>query len=297
MGNCLGFGPGGIIGGSCASVFQSVCYGGYTPAGGVFAFCQSQGARGCGVLSGWSSLLTFLTGGLLLGLGVTIGFYPDNIGITNDRDITKFAEDATDLDILPLYKYMITVGVFMLASTLLYFCCVKFFSAISLILTMVFLGLTANSIGDMNQYKILPPSATQTHQLNVLGSLDGLYIGDNPYPRRVKIFHSIWALWRFSSEYDWCWTRVWRTWWRSTSTATWWWTRSRLSWSAAGSSTLLTGRVLAMEQSPPPAVSLVSVGRDRRHSQLAVSTRWSWRCSKYISGLQSVWWQLYVLDW
>merc|ERR1711874_539944 len=60
---------------------------------------------------------------------------------------------------------------------------VKFFSGISLILTMVFLGLTANSIGDMNQYKILPPSATQDHQLNVMGSFDGLYIGDNPYPR------------------------------------------------------------------------------------------------------------------
>ena len=57
MGNCLGFGPGGIIGGSCASVYQSVCYGGYTPAGGLFAFCQSQGARGCGVLSGSRSSL------------------------------------------------------------------------------------------------------------------------------------------------------------------------------------------------------------------------------------------------
>ncbi|KAL5637547.1 hypothetical protein ACGC1H_004088 [Rhizoctonia solani] len=41
-----GFGPAGVIGGSLAAWFQSVVYGAFTPAGGVFAVMTSVGMLG-----------------------------------------------------------------------------------------------------------------------------------------------------------------------------------------------------------------------------------------------------------
>merc|ERR1712156_675179 len=110
MGNCLGFGKHGVEANTWASNYQSLHYGGQTPAGGWFAACQSAGAKGGG---GRCSLYfaSIFIGGLLLCLGVIIGFYPDVIGIIHDGDITKFAVDATDYHILPLSNYMIAVGV------------------------------------------------------------------------------------------------------------------------------------------------------------------------------------------
>ncbi|KAK0504345.1 hypothetical protein EDD18DRAFT_1099542 [Armillaria luteobubalina] len=40
----IGFGVSGIVGGSPAALYQSLCYGGHTPAASVFAFLQSTGA-------------------------------------------------------------------------------------------------------------------------------------------------------------------------------------------------------------------------------------------------------------
>ncbi|KAJ1300661.1 hypothetical protein OPQ81_002309 [Rhizoctonia solani] len=42
----LGFGPAGVIGGSLAAWFQSVVYGAFTPAGGLFAVMTSVGMMG-----------------------------------------------------------------------------------------------------------------------------------------------------------------------------------------------------------------------------------------------------------
>ncbi|KAF7198387.1 hypothetical protein HII31_00126 [Pseudocercospora fuligena] len=42
----LGFGPGGIIAGSAAAAFQSWAYGGFTPAGGIFATLTSLAMLG-----------------------------------------------------------------------------------------------------------------------------------------------------------------------------------------------------------------------------------------------------------
>ncbi|KAH8700431.1 hypothetical protein BGW36DRAFT_374121 [Talaromyces proteolyticus] len=42
----LGFGPGGIIAGSIAAGFQSFMYGGFTPAGGIFATLTSMAMLG-----------------------------------------------------------------------------------------------------------------------------------------------------------------------------------------------------------------------------------------------------------
>ncbi|XPS75412.1 hypothetical protein M3J09_007499 [Ascochyta lentis] len=43
---CLGFGPKGIIPGSLAGAFQALMYGGFTPAGGVFATLTSMAMLG-----------------------------------------------------------------------------------------------------------------------------------------------------------------------------------------------------------------------------------------------------------
>ena len=162
MGNCLGFGKQGVEANTWASNYQSLHYGGLTPAGGWFAGCQSAGAKGgggcCCIFIHFASIFI---GGLLLCLGVIIGFYPDLIGTIRDGDILKFAVDATDYHILPLSNYMIATGVFLLASVifrpispLLHGIMIM----ISLILLVVFLGLTANSVSLINQYKSLPPT-------------------------------------------------------------------------------------------------------------------------------------------
>ncbi|KAF4507693.1 hypothetical protein G6O67_004165 [Ophiocordyceps sinensis] len=44
---CLGFGPIGIGIGTLAASFQSFMYGGFTPAGGIFATLTSMAMRGC----------------------------------------------------------------------------------------------------------------------------------------------------------------------------------------------------------------------------------------------------------
>ncbi|KAI1653295.1 hypothetical protein F4813DRAFT_375342 [Daldinia decipiens] len=41
FGLCLGFGPAGVITGTIAAGFQSAMYGGFTPAGGIFASLTS----------------------------------------------------------------------------------------------------------------------------------------------------------------------------------------------------------------------------------------------------------------
>ncbi|PLB44165.1 hypothetical protein P170DRAFT_440511 [Aspergillus steynii IBT 23096] len=42
----LGFGPAGIVSGSLAAAFQSWMYGGFTPAGGIFATLTSMAMLG-----------------------------------------------------------------------------------------------------------------------------------------------------------------------------------------------------------------------------------------------------------
>ncbi|KAL1983495.1 hypothetical protein VTN96DRAFT_10316 [Rasamsonia emersonii] len=42
----LGFGPAGIVAGSLAAAFQSLMYGGFTPAGGIFATLTSMAMLG-----------------------------------------------------------------------------------------------------------------------------------------------------------------------------------------------------------------------------------------------------------
>ncbi|KAF3760208.1 hypothetical protein M406DRAFT_358542 [Cryphonectria parasitica EP155] len=61
---CLGFGPVGIIAGSAAAAFQSFMYGGFTPAGGLFATLTSMAM--VGTLMPWlaaiaSVLATFVS--------------------------------------------------------------------------------------------------------------------------------------------------------------------------------------------------------------------------------------------
>ena len=145
------------------------------------ACCQSRAATGClPLLIGAVILDLGLIG--LLPLGVIIGFYPNLMNIVNDEAITGFAEGATGFDLLPLSRYMIAAGVFLLVSLL----CSRlkrfntFISLITLILMLVFLGLTAGNIGSLNQYKTLPPDAKIEVEESVW---DWLYLGSNSYPR------------------------------------------------------------------------------------------------------------------
>ncbi|KAJ5080922.1 hypothetical protein N7456_013632, partial [Penicillium angulare] len=55
---CLGFGPIGILPGSLAAAFQSWMYGGFTPAGGIFATLTSMAMLG--LLVPWVVLLASL---------------------------------------------------------------------------------------------------------------------------------------------------------------------------------------------------------------------------------------------
>ncbi|PGH11356.1 hypothetical protein AJ80_07147 [Polytolypa hystricis UAMH7299] len=63
---CLGFGPAGILPGSLAAAFQSWMYGGFTPAGGLFATCTSIAMLGLvmpavvGVAVVLAGLITFV---------------------------------------------------------------------------------------------------------------------------------------------------------------------------------------------------------------------------------------------
>ena len=178
MGNCLGFGSSGVVAESCAASFQSVCYGGYTPAGSCFSICQSFGARGCGALSSVTGLVVFIIGAVMILLGVMFGFYPDMMGTVNSEDITKFAEAATEINLIAHYQYMIAVGVFMTASVIFYFCCSGLLSVASLVLVIVHLAFTATSLAQVNQYKSSPSQSGWQQRF-----LNSFYLGQNPYPR------------------------------------------------------------------------------------------------------------------
>ncbi|KXX81173.1 hypothetical protein MMYC01_201578 [Madurella mycetomatis] len=58
----LGFGPSGVAAGSCAAAFQSVMYGAFTPAGGVFATLTSMAMLGWLMPAALFMALVFATG-------------------------------------------------------------------------------------------------------------------------------------------------------------------------------------------------------------------------------------------
>ncbi|KAJ6622564.1 hypothetical protein B0H10DRAFT_2013309 [Mycena sp. CBHHK59/15] len=72
----LGFGISGIIGGSPAALYQSLCYGGNTPASSLFAIMQSLGTQYHAVtLSNWVLAIIRLLAGVVfvyVVLGMTV---------------------------------------------------------------------------------------------------------------------------------------------------------------------------------------------------------------------------------
>ncbi|KAJ7364824.1 hypothetical protein DFH08DRAFT_278070 [Mycena albidolilacea] len=72
----LGFGASGVVGGSPAARYQSLCYGGNTPASSLFAILQSIGMKYHTVtLSNWVLATIRLLAGLLfvyVALGMTL---------------------------------------------------------------------------------------------------------------------------------------------------------------------------------------------------------------------------------
>lgn len=72
----LGFGRGGIIAASLAAGFQSLMYGGFTPAGGMFATLTSMGMLG--TLMPRATLLA-----VLIATGVSILVWVLQVGKNN----------------------------------------------------------------------------------------------------------------------------------------------------------------------------------------------------------------------
>ncbi|EME83812.1 uncharacterized protein MYCFIDRAFT_135172 [Pseudocercospora fijiensis CIRAD86] len=68
----LGFGPVGFIAGSAAAAFQSWAYGGFTPAGGIFATLTSLAMLGCLVppVALIASVVATIVAGIVAGCGV-----------------------------------------------------------------------------------------------------------------------------------------------------------------------------------------------------------------------------------
>ncbi|KAI1480934.1 hypothetical protein K445DRAFT_27658 [Daldinia sp. EC12] len=62
LGLSLGFGPAGVIAGSLAAAFQSAMYGGFTPAGGIFASLTSLAMLGsfAPILTAAAAIIAFI---------------------------------------------------------------------------------------------------------------------------------------------------------------------------------------------------------------------------------------------
>jgi hypothetical protein len=122
MGNCLGFGSGGVRAESVAARYQSHHYGGETPGDGCFACCQSRGAKGDGEVSKVTvcfGLFLGILGILFIAGGVIVGYYPKKL----QEPILFYVEDATQHEFLPTYQLMIAIGVFVFLSAVCACCC------------------------------------------------------------------------------------------------------------------------------------------------------------------------------
>ena len=122
MGNCLGFGPGGVIKETCAARYQSFRYGGETPGGGWFACCQSRGAaKGDDEVSKatvYFGVFLGFVGILLIVGGVMVDHYSKKL----QEPILFYVEDVTQHEFLPTYQLMIVIGVFLFLSAI-WACC------------------------------------------------------------------------------------------------------------------------------------------------------------------------------
>ncbi|PYH94032.1 hypothetical protein BO71DRAFT_399203 [Aspergillus ellipticus CBS 707.79] len=70
---CLGFGPAGVVAGSLAAAFQSFMYGGFTPAGGIFATLTSMAMLGTLMFPAAVIAVVFATGTSVVAWKLGIG--------------------------------------------------------------------------------------------------------------------------------------------------------------------------------------------------------------------------------
>ncbi|KAJ4291275.1 hypothetical protein N0V88_006277 [Collariella sp. IMI 366227] len=97
----MGFGPAGIVAGSFAAGFQGLMYGGFTPAGGIFAALTSMGMLGMLMPAAvivavvWASVVAGV-GGIIFQLrGMLGGFHylgQEKLSITQDEAPGKLKE-------------------------------------------------------------------------------------------------------------------------------------------------------------------------------------------------------------
>ena len=154
MGNCFGFGYEGVRGGSPASCFQSCCYGGETPGGGLFALCQSRGAKGEGskkMIIGLCCAVFLNILGILLIAGGAV--------LVKHDPILSYVEDVTDHEFLPAYQLAIAIGVFLCISATIACCplpvvCSGFFLLIAFIMIIVGIGVVSHSVHRFDSDKL-----------------------------------------------------------------------------------------------------------------------------------------------
>ncbi|CAB4041373.1 CD63 antigen [Paramuricea clavata] len=173
MGNCFGFGSEGVSGGSCASCYQSCCYGGDTPAGGWFALGQSRGAKGDGVskVTVCFGLFLGILGILLIAGGVVVGYNPEKLD-----PILFYVEDVTQHEFLPTYQLMIAIGVFLCLSATCACCCGVFFNIaaccllIAFIMVIVVVGCLSHSVSKFDSERL--DSDIKTNMMAKINSTD-----------------------------------------------------------------------------------------------------------------------------
>lgn len=176
MGNCLGFGPGGVIKESCAARFQSFRYGGETPGDGWFACCQSRGAaKGDDEVSKatvYFGVFLGIVGILLIVGGVMVDHYSKKL----QEPILFYVEDVTQHEFLPTYQLMIAIGVFLCLSATCACCCGVFFIIasccllIAFIMVIVVVGCLSHSVSKFDSERL--DSDIKTNMMAKINSTD-----------------------------------------------------------------------------------------------------------------------------
>eukprot|EP00092_Neocalanus_flemingeri_P021548 GFUD01023370.1.p1 GENE.GFUD01023370.1~~GFUD01023370.1.p1 ORF type:complete len:269 (-),score=30.29 GFUD01023370.1:93-899(-) len=150
----FGFGRSGPESGSCASNYQSCCYGGNTPSGGCFACCQRRGMSddesGCCCCS----FLLFIIGAVFIAFGVLFCYYPDTV---RSIELAIYYNTAfIQLGFFQINNILIAAGFFMCMASICCFStiCTGFFHFITFIIILVCIIIMSITINDFNNEAI-----------------------------------------------------------------------------------------------------------------------------------------------
>ena len=142
----FGFRYEGIDSGSFASNYQSICYGGDTPGGGWFAWCQRRGTREPGCCYWILNFVLFLIGALFIVIGVVSDYYPNSITFLLPQ--TYFDNDFIRFGFFQIDKLLIASG-FFICFSLIFTCfgsvsCLQFIPIILVTVCIVIISVSVN---------------------------------------------------------------------------------------------------------------------------------------------------------